>query len=80
MKLGLLDRIRVTVITSLIPTLHEGVDVHDDYISEKAQCEKHGKKLNQNQYIGKCILGPKFPKYDSMDEKDKVAGCACVLS
>jgi hypothetical protein len=55
----------------------KGVDVHDDYWSEKSQAEKHGRKMNLNTYLVKCILGPKLRKYDELDE-DK--GCTCVLS
>merc|ERR1719473_172824 len=38
----------------------KNVDVHDDYFSEKAQCERRGKKLSLNTYLVKCILGPKL--------------------
>ena len=53
-----------------------GVDVHDDYLSEKTEVEGRGKKLSLNAYLVKCILGPKFAKWDNMDED---AGCKCIV-
>merc|ERR1711907_234301 len=46
-----------------------GVDVLDDYFSEKKEVERfRGRKLSLNKYLVKCVLGPKFPKWDNMDE------------
>merc|ERR1711998_431787 len=53
-----------------------GVDVLDDYASEKREVEKHrGRKLSLNKYLVKCVLGPKFAKWDNMDED----GCKCAI-
>jgi len=55
-----------------------GVDVLDDYESERAEVEKfRGKKLSVNTYLVKCILGPKFIKYDNLDENPS---CHCSIS
>lgn len=56
-----------------------GVDVNDDYKSEKKEVKKKMRKnLSVNEYLGKCVLGPMMKKYDNMDGKSKDAGC-CVL-
>jgi hypothetical protein len=41
----------------------KGVDIVDDYESEKRQCERHGNKMNFNMYLGKCLMGAKLDKY-----------------
>jgi len=45
-----------------------GVDVCDDYESEKREAMQHGKKLPYNVYLVKAMLGPLHEKYDMMDE------------
>jgi len=58
------------------------VDVHDDYVSEKAQVERCGRRLGYNQYLAKCVLGAKFPKYDSLDDAYRPgdpAACTCSI-
>ena len=57
-----------------------GVDVNDDYLSEQKQAVGHGKTLTQNQYLVKCILGPKFEKYDQKDEVDAGCGSKCTIT
>lgn len=53
-----------------------GVDVLDDYISEKREVEQFkGRKLSMNKYLVKCVLGPKYPKWDNLDEPD----CKCSI-
>lgn len=41
----------------------KGVDIVDDYKSEKKLCEGHGNKLSFNMYLGKCLMGAKLDKY-----------------
>merc|ERR1711939_62743 len=54
-----------------------GVDVLDDYASEKREVERfRGRKLTMNKYLCKCVLGPKFPKWDNLDEHN----CSCAIS
>mmetsp|Transcript_961 Transcript_961/g.2062 ORF Transcript_961/g.2062 Transcript_961/m.2062 type:complete len:381 (+) Transcript_961:3-1145(+) len=46
-----------------------GCDISDDYQSEKAERRKlHGKDLTKREWLAKCVLGGKFPKYDRMDD------------
>jgi len=45
-----------------------GVDVNDDYESEKREAQQHGKQLPYNLYLVKAMLGPLHEKYDKMDE------------
>ena len=54
-----------------------GCDISDDYKSEKAEVERAGKKLNENKWLAKIVLGGKMPKYDKMDEKAKM--CCAVM-
>jgi len=59
-----------------------GVDVHDDYQSEKEQCEACGNRLSYNAYLAKCVLGAKFAKYDELDERklgSNGPACACSI-
>lgn len=57
-----------------------GVDVLDDYLSEKREVEAKGKKLSLNQYLVKSVLGPKFTKWDQVDEaKAKPQNCQCSV-
>ncbi|GMI42644.1 hypothetical protein TrCOL_g2882 [Triparma columacea] len=63
----------------------KGVDIVDDYKSEKKLCEGHGNKLSFNMYLGKCLMGAKLDKYGHMDEKNmnappKREGGCCTLS
>jgi len=50
----------------------DGVDVIDDFSSESAEVQKKGKIMTLNQYLAKTILGPKFKKYDMLDEGKNV--------
>jgi len=53
-----------------------GVDVLDDYASEKREVERfRGRKLSLNKYLVKCVLGPRFRKWDDMDEPN----CKCSV-
>lgn len=38
----------------------DGVDVIDDYQTEKKECEINGDHMNKNIYLTKAILGPKY--------------------
>ena len=61
----------------------KGVDIVDDYKSEKEQCEKHGNKMSWNMYLGKTLMGAKIDKYGHMDEKymgPKREGGCCNVS
>lgn len=40
----------------------QGVDICDDYKSEKIQCERVGNRMNFNMYLAKCLLGSKMDK------------------
>merc|ERR1711998_397289 len=52
-----------------------GVDVLDDYASEKREVERFkGRKLSLNKYLVKCVLGPKFRKWDDLDEPPAPTG------
>eukprot|EP00919_Chromeraceae_sp_WS-2016_P016634 GHVR01039750.1.p1 GENE.GHVR01039750.1~~GHVR01039750.1.p1 ORF type:complete len:245 (+),score=56.77 GHVR01039750.1:32-766(+) len=53
-----------------------GCDISDDYKSEKNEVKKAGGTLSYNEWLVKCVLGGKFPKYDRKDEKN--SNC-CVL-
>jgi len=48
----------------------DGVDVNDDYLSEAAQVRESGNRLSTEAYLVKCILGPKLPGYDNLDEME----------
>lgn len=48
----------------------DGVDVNDDYLSEAAQVSASGNRLSKEAYLIKCILGPKLPGYDNLDEME----------
>ena len=39
-----------------------------------SEVERAGKKLNENKWLAKIVLGGKMPKYDKMDEKAKMCG------
>jgi len=58
-----------------------GVDVLDDFASEQKEAEAMGKQLSLNKYLVKSVLGPKFPKYDKLDEvRGKVSSsCQCAI-
>jgi len=59
-----------------------GVDVHDDFQSEKEQVEACGNRLSYNAYLAKCVLGAKFAKYDELDERklgSNGPACACSI-
>merc|ERR1712054_12897 len=58
-----------------------GVDVMDDYASEQKEAEAMGNQLSLNKYLVKSVLGPKFPKYDKLDEvRGKVSSsCQCAI-
>ena len=45
-----------------------GVDITDDYASEKREVEAHGRKLSYYKWLAKAVLGGKLVKYDKMDE------------
>ena len=57
-----------------------GVDITDDYVSEKKEVEKLGNKLSYYKWMAKAVLGGKMPKYDHMDEKKGGGGGCCVVS
>jgi len=59
-----------------------GVDVHDDYQSEREQVRQCGGKLSFDKYLAKCVLGAKFPKYDNLDDQKlgSMAGGACACA
>ena len=54
-----------------------GVDITDDYASEKKEVEAHGRKLSYYKWLAKATLGGKLVKYDKMDEH---AGGCCVVA
>ena len=54
-----------------------GVDITDDYVSEKKEVEKLGNKLGYYKWMAKAVLGGKMPKYDHMDEKRAGGGGGC---
>ena len=54
-----------------------GVDITDDYLSEKGEAERHGKNLGYFKWLAKMVLGGKLPQYDKLDEADK---CKCIIS
>ncbi|CAH0373015.1 unnamed protein product [Pelagomonas calceolata] len=56
-----------------------GVDITDDYVSEKKEVEKLGNKLSYYKWMAKAVLGGKMPKYDHMDEKRAGGGGACCV-
>ena len=56
-----------------------GVDITDDYVSEKREVEAHGKRLSYYKWMAKAVLGGKMPKYDHMDEKKGAGGGGCCL-
>ena len=56
-----------------------GVDITDDYVSEKKEVEKLGNKLGYYKWMAKAVLGGKMPKYDHMDEKRAGGGGACCV-
>merc|ERR1711998_319240 len=45
-----------------------GVDIHDDYESERVQVEQCGNRLSYNKYLAKCVLGARYAKYDNLDD------------
>jgi len=45
-----------------------GVDVNDDYDSEKREAEGKGQRLSYQRYLVKAMLGPLHAKYDMIDE------------
>ncbi|KAJ8602349.1 hypothetical protein CTAYLR_004234 [Chrysophaeum taylorii] len=55
-----------------------GVDVCDDYVSEKREVERRGRRLTYYKWLGKAVLGSKLPKYDKLDEAT-CGRCACVV-
>ncbi|KAK7233815.1 hypothetical protein SO694_00100045 [Aureococcus anophagefferens] len=55
-----------------------GVDITDDYASEKKEVEAHGRKLSYYKWLAKATLGGKLVKYDKMDESH--AGGCCVVA
>ena len=57
-----------------------GVDITDDYVSEKKEVEKLGNKLGYYKWMAKAVLGGKMPKYDHMDEKRAGGGGCCVIA
>ena len=58
-----------------------GVDITDDYMSEKREVEAHGKRLSYYKWMAKAVLGGKMPKYDMLDEKKAGgAGGCCTVS
>ena len=59
-----------------------GVDITDDYVSEKKEVEKLGNKLSYYKWMAKAVLGGKMPKYDHMDEKRAGGGGGgcCVIA
>ena len=57
-----------------------GVDITDDYVSEKKEVEKLGNKLSYYKWMAKAVLGGKMPKYDHMDEKRAGGGGCCVIA
>ena len=56
-----------------------GVDITDDYVSEKKEVEKLGNKLGYYKWMAKAVLGGKMPKYDHMDEKKGAGGGGCCV-
>ena len=56
-----------------------GVDITDDYVSEKREVEAHGKRLSYYKWMAKAVLGGKMPKYDHMDEKKGAGGGGCCV-
>jgi hypothetical protein len=56
-----------------------GVDITDDYVSEKKEVEKLGNKLSYYKWMAKAVLGGKMPKYDHMDEKRAGGGGGCCV-
>ena len=57
-----------------------GVDVLDDYASEKKEVEAaSGKKFSLNKYLVKCVLGPKFARWDNMDESPSCKAPCSVM-
>ena len=56
-----------------------GVDITDDYVSEKKEVEKLGNKLGYYKWMAKAVLGGKMPKYDHMDEKRAGGGGGCCV-
>ncbi|GMH70091.1 hypothetical protein TrST_g7281 [Triparma strigata] len=59
----------------------KGVDICDDYTSEKATCAKKKNDLSYNMYLVKCLLGSRMDKYGHLDshKPDSEGGC-CTLS
>merc|ERR1711918_15797 len=55
-----------------------GVDVLDDYVSEKREIEARGKRFSLNTYLVKSVLGPKYSRWDKMDEAPTAAGCSAA--
>mmetsp|Transcript_2135 Transcript_2135/g.7725 ORF Transcript_2135/g.7725 Transcript_2135/m.7725 type:complete len:284 (-) Transcript_2135:58-909(-) len=53
-----------------------GVDITDDYASEKKEVERRRKKLTHNAWLAKAVLGGKITKYDQLDDPAK---CCTVL-
>ena len=56
-----------------------GVDITDDYVSEKKEVERLGNKLSYYKWMAKAVLGGKMPKYDHMDEKRAGGGGGCCV-
>ena len=56
-----------------------GVDITDDYVSEKKEVERLGNKLGYYKWMAKAVLGGKMPKYDHMDEKRAGGGGGCCV-
>mmetsp|Transcript_30655 Transcript_30655/g.98785 ORF Transcript_30655/g.98785 Transcript_30655/m.98785 type:complete len:260 (+) Transcript_30655:107-886(+) len=54
-----------------------GVDVNDDYYSEKKEAEQRGNTLSYYKWLAKAVLGPKLTKYDKLD--DPIARKACCV-
>ena len=61
----------------------KGVDIVDDYVSEKKVCERVGNKLSYNKYLAKCLLGSKLDKYGHLDSHNMgpkaEGGCCSIL-
>mmetsp|Transcript_16468 Transcript_16468/g.51228 ORF Transcript_16468/g.51228 Transcript_16468/m.51228 type:complete len:446 (-) Transcript_16468:103-1440(-) len=51
-----------------------GVDITDDYASEKREVEGFGRSLPYYKWLAKAVLGGKMYKYDHMDEMSRRNG------
>ena len=57
-----------------------GVDITDDYVSEKREVEAHGKRLRTTERMAEAALRGKMPKYDHGREKGAGGGGCCSRS